>query len=91
MHNYVQDAHTHTHACTHTRACTHTHAHTLQTNRCEEQCCLAKIFLEEKCLECAFEGMVNSGWNPGLPPCETLASDCQTPQPLCPHVGNPYA
>ena len=30
--------------------------HTLQTDRGEGQCCLIKIFAEEKCLEFVFEG-----------------------------------
>ena len=31
-----------------------------QASRGEGQCCLAEIFREEKCLECAFEGRESS-------------------------------
>ena len=44
--------HTHTH--------THTHSLTLQTDRAEGQCCLIKIFAEEKCLEFVSEGRQTS-------------------------------
>ena len=50
----------HAHACT--PACTHTHtlSHTVQSNNGAGQCCLVKIFREEKYPEFAFEGRESS-------------------------------
>ena len=50
----------HMHTCMHTRMHTHTHTHIVQTNRRAGQCCLVKIFREEKCPEFAFEGRESS-------------------------------
>ena len=52
--------HSHIHAPPTPSTHTHTHTHTVQTDRGEGQCCLTKIFLEEKCLEFDFEGRKSS-------------------------------
>ena len=61
MHAHTQAlVHACMHAHAHMHAHTHTHTHIVQTNRRAGQCCLVKIFREEKCPEFAFEGRESS-------------------------------